>query len=483
MFLLFLTAATFLGIALFRPRVLLWIVIFLAPWTGIFADVGITLTAYQIAIAALGIALCVRATLGGRGLAWNALGISGLAFLTYAVVRSLVQIPILPEAEVVGGVLRGPVPRAIFQIVRLIVNIAPVLLVPALMRDGRDLRRAGRIFVGSCVVLSALGWAQIAVWYTTGHNPLPIGLIPNMLGLVVSPTYGIGEGIIFYPGGVTLYRMNSLGGEPKDLGAHLAIGLILIQAYGVRGGLGRRLYFAWGFIFVSLLMTLSSQGLALWLLGTALEALFFMFGRFRWRITSVAKAFVATSVTLVIALVIIVPVLYRLAGVEVSDLLLVAEERTVGRDPVEDFDAAVLEFLLDKPQFAVFGVGLGNAHLYANDYLPFYAQYYAKKTAFTAKTGVLKLISELGLVGLALFFWWIASRMRALKTAAIFGGSWLNSTDKSAADMLLFVMPVLFVLYLARGNYVVNEWFLALGVACAACTSIGRSARKMKGAW
>lgn len=89
----------------------------------------------------------------------------------------------------------------------------------------------------------------------------------------------------------------------------------------------------------------------------------------------------------------------------------------MGRDLVEDFDRAVLGFLQEEPGYLLTGVGLGNAHLYANEYLPTFAIPYAADTAFVAKSGYLRLISEVGLVGLALFLLWVGSQMRILSRA------------------------------------------------------------------
>ena len=73
----------------------------------------------------------------------------------------------------------------------------------------------------------------------------------------------------------------------------------------------------------------------------------------------------------------------------------------------------MLGFLADYPQYGLFGVGMGNIHLYARNYLAEWALLLAHdvdwalslayNTVFVPNSGYLRIISELGIVGLILF--------------------------------------------------------------------------------
>ena len=80
--------------------------------------------------------------------------------------------------------------------------------------------------------------------------------------------------------------------------------------------------------------------------------------------------------------------------------------RLIRRGFIADFDKPVLDFLLNNKDRIWFGVGLGNIHLYASDYLTPYFRDFAANTAFVADSGWLRLISETGVIGLVLLLWW-----------------------------------------------------------------------------
>jgi O-antigen ligase len=149
------------------------------------------------------------------------------------------------------------------------------------------------------------------------------------------------------------------------------------------------------------------------------------------------------------------------APLSILDLL---RARTAGRDSgvLEDFDRAILEFLWDHPLHALFGVGLGNVHLYADSYLAPEVAVFAASTAFSAKAGYLKLLSELGVVGLCLFVYWVVSLGRRLASKP--GVAESSGPTGMVIYVLTFVAPVS---YLAVAS-VAPQAFLLLGAALSA---------------
>ena len=451
-----------------RPRWVLFAAIFLAPWSGLVIDVGVRLAAFQIVMATLAVALLL--SLLHRPLAMRMLPVSSLFVILciYVVIRSLIQIPFLPALEVSGGQLRSPLTRASFQILRFALDVSPVLVVPLLLRGSRDVWHAGKVYILSCMILAILGWFQLASWYGTGWNPLPLGLVDSLFGrgasLADAPL--LREGIAIY-NGVPLYRMNSLGGEPKDLSVAFAVALLLLQVAMIQWGNigGRRSKLVWPFLFVSMLATLATTGLVIWLLGTLSMLALHLTFRFGGQRRVVFTRWLWMSVSVPAVIVVIGAAFVSISGVvRTTELLDIAKERTIRRASIEDFDAAVIGFLADQPHYAVIGVGLGNVHLYANDYLPDYAAF-ARNTAFVARAGSLRLLSELGTAGLLLFLAWIVAQIGLLVRRAKLSARSPSSNEASVLALALGQFAaIICIFYLARGNMVAPQTFLTLGL-------------------
>src|SRR5262249_55933256 len=147
-----------------------------------------------------------------------------LLFASFAVLWSILQIPLLPNVHVEGGTFRAPAFRAISQLGLFLFAITPILLAPLILRKPEELYRAGTIYVWSIFVLCVFGWIQVAVWYETGTNPFPIGYLNRLLGGMADEREGIYEFL-----DMALYRMNSFGGEPKEFGASVVIAMLFLQ--------------------------------------------------------------------------------------------------------------------------------------------------------------------------------------------------------------------------------------------------------------
>jgi hypothetical protein len=137
--------------------------------------------------------------------------------------------------------------------------------------------------------------------------------------------------------------------------------------------------------------------------------------------------------------------------------------RTIERSVFEDFDVGVARFLFQHPEHLVFGIGLGNAHLYANEFLTRTAREYADRTAFVAKIGLLKLLSELGVAGVLLFLLWVSSLRKGLTRYRDTLASGEVTADRGRAEVEVFVV-VAATLFLARTD-LLEHVFLSLGLA------------------
>lgn len=392
-------------LAAVNPRATLLLAIFLIPWGGLDVDVGLRIVAWQVVLAPLCLITLLRLTQPG----WQPPRLAGgtllAALVLYAVCWSLLQIGFLPGTAGTGGALRGPVARAVAQILLYLFALSFAVLVPWLLGGVDDLKRALRLYLASVAVLAAIGWVQLAIWYGTGSNPLPVNAVNVALGGRNAEAY---EGLFNFEA-FNIYRMNSLAGEPRNLATALVLAMLFIQsiALATPRAPGWKLAALWGFLLVSVLATFSTSAALIWPVATA--ALLPVMWLFGIKVQRSRRSLVAG------ALLVIMPVVIGIGAAEASGIPVVnilAErtfERLTNDGAVEDFDLAITDYLRANPASAVTGVGLGNAHLYATPYLDPLFALYAEGNVFTGKTTVVKMISEIGLIGFCLFLGWYLS--------------------------------------------------------------------------
>jgi len=149
-------------------------------------------------------------------------------------------------------------------------------------------------------------------------------------------------------------------------------------------------------------------------------------------------------------------------------LKMVIVDRVI-RSPIELFDAAALGFLFTNPQYGLFGVGMGNFHLYAWDNLLQYAMInllaawvipYAHNFVFIPNSGYLKIISELGIIGLFLFLTAFLIPIRfSLKYRQHISDKNIKDIGLALSNFCLFIL----IVYLMRVHQI-NFAFITLGL-------------------
>lgn len=440
-----------------RPRAAVLTAIFLAPWNGLIVDLGVQVSAFQTVVLPLAGVTLVRSLQPG----WQNVRIAAsgwfLAFLVYGIGWSIVMMGFLPEAEVFGGALRNSTARSTIQIALYLFTVCPVALIAWLGLRGDDLAACGRIYVAAGVVLAVIGWLQIAIWYATGSNPIQISAISTLLG--GAEQYNRQGAFDFAQ--IAIYRMNSLAGEPRQLGTALVLAMMIIQAHALTAVRPRtsRLLGLWLFLLASAAATYSTSAAALWLVGSLVQLPAAWLFRVPVRRSAGSMAGAALLVVTGLALAVAAG---EARGIPVVDLIAQRTIERIGSDgAVEDFDLAILGYLQANPGSAVTGVGIGDAHLYAGPYLDPLFAIYAEGTVFAAKTGYLRLISEVGVIGLALFLAWYAR--------LTFGVSRAVRNDPSLAALVPAAATFVTV-YMANG-YISNEFWMVAGTLTAACAA------------
>lgn len=397
--------AAMLALAIASPRAAMLTSAFFMPWNGLDIDIGLRITVYQLALAAIVVVTLVRLTQPGLNPARIAAWPLFAGFVLYAMIWSLLQIGVLPQLRITTEGLRGPTVRAVIQILLFLFAVSPVVVTPLVLRNRNDVMAMGRLFIAGAIVLSFIGWVQLALWYATGTNPLPIGAFGNALG----GGYSEARSGSFALDALNIYRMNSLAGEPRDLGIAVIIAMLAVQAQALVATrpAGGRLLLVWAVLFFTMLATLSTSAIGLWIIATA--ALLPACWLFRVPVRRSGGQLGGLLVAIA------VPLLLLISGLEASGIpiLDILAERTIERlgsdGAIEDFDLAIMSYLQTSPMAATTGVGLGNAHLYATPYLDPLFALYAEGNVFVAKTQYLRFISEIGVVGLALFLGWTLS--------------------------------------------------------------------------
>ncbi len=423
-----------LALAVINPRAALLTALFFASWIGLELDIGLRVVFHQLVMAPVVIVMLLRLAHPGLAPRRIAVGSLFIVFALYAVCNSAIGIALLPDVEIQNSVLRGPQARAIIQILLFVFSLAPIILVPLLLHEKDDAYLMLRLWLASVTVLAIIGWLQLAVWYGTGTNPIPIGAFNSLLGGV---TDDIREGRFNFEG-LRIYRMNAFTNEPRNLGAVLATAMVALQAIAltVRNIKAARMTALWLFFLVTAIFTYSTTFVAVWLLGTIVLVPGLWVARvpLQRSPTSLLAALAALATPVLIGFFIA-----SSAGIPVLDLI---SERTIerleGSGGVEDFDLAISAWLAANPERLWFGGGLGNAHLYAMPFLDPEFAAYAEGQVFNAKTMVLRFTSELGLAGVALFAAFSLSRIFAAR-----GPRTLVPMVPSAAPMGLAMLAML----------------------------------------
>jgi hypothetical protein len=441
----------------------------LLPWAGIEVDPGVRLTAYRLALFGWLGALAVRGLSrmgrwsepagGGRLSLW------GIAFLAYATAWTLVQLPFIPATDVGGSVFRAvPQLRSLGQIVWYLLRFAPLLVLPAVLSRMEQGMAVARVYLASLAVLALVGFAQIAVWSATGVDIAPIGAVAEVLGGSSDVRHGY-----FLAFGRRWLRMSSFGGEPKGLGQSLAVGLLLLQAGSLLKTKSlERITGLWVLFFLAMVATASTSALYVWSGGTIVLVGYLAVSRPAGRASVPLYA-----LALVGFCTLVVTGAASAAGITPTEFGDVLAARTVERRLIPDFDLAVWGFLLDHPAWGIVGVGLGNIHAYASDYIPEFARRYMENSIFVAKSGYLRILSEVGLVGLLLFLIWMWRELTAFRR------SWrgpgmpgknlhtpLTADEVTRRILVVGFVGVMVLAFLARG-YLWDEAVWSVGVLTA----------------
>lgn len=367
---------------LFRnKKYLLYAYIFSLPFMGLIIDIGLQIDLPK----GVSFIMLFALILSLNKLPKKTLPI--FYFLFYLAFITIVLSIFLPETANLFPPLRGKY-RWIMQIFVWFLLFVP-LIYSLYIKTTVEIKTLLNIFIISLIILTALGYVQYISYTFFNYDPFPIGILMDV------ERHGIGL-LGYYDS--FIFRMSSIGGEPKHLAYSLVIGLTVLLSYFMikKEFFNKNIdIFIFLFLFIALLLTFSTQGYILLFLN--LTVLLIYFRRIK------------IAFFLIVIIFLVGTIIYTYLGMSLSDIIYLRlfreKEDILLSTYIEDWNEAVLGFLKDHPRFLITGVGVGNIHLWAQDYIPDYAAHYMTGNVFVAKSGFLRILSETGLFGLFLFFY------------------------------------------------------------------------------
>ena len=331
-------------------------------------------------------------------------------------------------------------PRTIFtQLVQLLsfLNLAIVPLVLSI-RNPAALKQALVAYTVMMFLLAVLGLLQYLVYQGSGVNIFPIPRIGEEAQEEVLLSY-IGD--VRTEG---LFRITSLSMEPKNLAFYLAASIIFL--FELRQSCGRPVFgqlldvAAMMVLFLCLILTYSTLGFAV--LGMYISALLALRPK--------------STIYLGVLAMIVFLLLYATGMVDLFAHIISGRlfDRIDSNGALEDFDIATWDFFIHNPVLIFTGVGLGNIHIVASDYLPWFAEW-AYGTRWHAKMGWLYVLSGSGILGLIFLLCAFLAGLHYLRNAR---------GDHQLSGFTYAVLSFLAILYFVRQNELA---FLMLGFASA----------------
>ena len=112
---------------------------------------------------------------------------------------------------------------------------------------------------------------------------------------------------------------------------------------------------------------------------------------------------------------------------------------------------------------------MGNIHNLAYRYIPSENMYYMADSIFVAKSGYLKLLSELGMVGLVAF----SAIFFQLHRRLSFGRLAIDASSNALIGSVKVLLLLLSIAYLGRG-YLVGEVYLIVAIAAVLSNQLAR---------
>jgi hypothetical protein len=366
-----------------------------------------------------------------------------LAFLTYVAISTLVIsnffIDKFVKNDYFDTFLRGE-GRYIAILIRfLFFDFGIIYLIYLGVKDTFKVPRLIKMYLYGLTALSFLGIIQVSLSIFIGD------IFPN---LIDAEGKGVND-IVQLAGSLPFVRLTSLGGEPKNLGCSLSVGVMLLVFLSRQKItlFKYQKYTIWLFI-ICIIFSLSTSGFGLLFMLLGVSILTGIGKQSFWRFE---KSYLFT-----------IPILTAVISIFWNFLNTVFVARIIDRSyelANEEVDSVIIKFLLDNPGWAIVGSGVGNIHNLVIPYLGDESFSNAlQNNIFMSRYGYIKLISENGLIGFVLFLLAFSSILLKLNA---------RKRKDSFSKMFFYSVLTLIFFYFMRSNYIISELMLVTGLALA----------------
>jgi hypothetical protein len=303
-----------------------------------------------------------------------------------------------------------------------------------------DIKSGFKFFLNAILLLTILGWVQLAIFYGFHHDIFPLAISDS----------GIVRSGVWNTQGFNFFRMSSLGGEPKSLSILLVIGYFFLRVFNKNNLFfyGKSDKFIKPVFLITAIATASTSGLVLLIILYLSNSFFDIFH-------SKIQLSLKFKLTKFLITLTIIGVFISLTSIYWDYITFFLKARLIERNIAsEDFDYPIQEFLKNHLGFLPFGTGMGNAHNFAYPYILPETKKYMSNSIFVAKSGYLKLLSETGLTGLILFVCIPVSIY--VKLRYLLRNQTFSVLHKSIIKSSLSILFLISIGYLTR-TYLINE--------------------------
>jgi hypothetical protein len=314
--------------------------IFVLPFLGWFYNIGLNLSMFQIIIFIIIFFNIISITLGKEK---NLLHIKNNyinIFIFYSIfITMFMSNFIIEDFQQLGGFFRSE-GRYLSQIILWLLYFSLIPIAYNYIKTLNDIYFYFKIYLQALILLLILGWIQFVIYKFTGTDIFPIDFYDDGRARTGIWTY-MGSGI---------FRISSLGGEPKGFAQSLIIGFFIIHIFNKMN----ISFFKFDLllkiiIVITIFMTLSTSGFVLFFI------LFFIYYIYLFFLGEVK---IKLNLKKTIILIGIMFSAVYLVNTNINFFSSVLNERVLDRNIAsEDYDQPIQDFLMAKSEYSIFGVG------------------------------------------------------------------------------------------------------------------------------
>ncbi len=362
-----------------KPIVAFYIMVFTLPFKNFYVWVGTDLHVWKLLSIAFLIIQSPKWLLQQKRVnKTNRYIFMIVAYFIYAVFITAINGYFFDKSSVLlmsGGFFKNE-GRFIFQFLLFIITLNLIMIPMQIFKSTTEVVTTVKVLLYALTVLAVFGVIQYSIMQLMGVDIFPI-----------HGSDGIEHSGYIYSQYGSVFRLNSLAGEPKHLAIAMVIGICIVilgrasEIKIVKYDLLVLVLFSFNLVF-----TYSTTGYTL--IAMTLLMVVITQGVTNWR-----------AIALVFCVLIMAFYAYNNLTIDSATAI----DTQIQRTGLEIQDETILSYLLDEPAHAIIGTGLGNIHHFAVQYLPINYPIF-RDTPYKANSGILYMLADVGLIGMSLLY-------------------------------------------------------------------------------